>query len=148
MSEKSNRWGREKHKILYEKSNFIMRQNFGLILLIASLLIGCSFINVKVLETDSANRPPKVGKLDVYNASADIKKPYQQIAIIEAGDYRTRQNQNKDELLNVLFAKAKELGADGVVILSQERRINYTSGGTGGSVEHEYLYAKVMAFIY
>ena len=117
-----------------------MKQNFGLILLIASLFIGCSsFINVRVLETDSANRPPKVGKLDVYQASADIKKPYQQIAIIETENNwtnkqcatRMEHNQNKDELLNVLFAKAKELGADGVVILSQENRTQFSSDGDG-----------------
>jgi len=126
-----------------------MKQNFGLILLIASLFISCSsFINVKVLETDSANRPPKVGKLDVYTASADIKKPYQQIAIIEAEDKRMTYNQNKDELLNVLFAKAKELGSDGVVILSIESRMQFLSDGDGGTVEWELLYAKVMAFIY
>ena len=125
-----------------------MRQNFGLIILIASLLIGCSFIKVKVIETDSVNRPPKVGELDVYTASADIKKPYQQIAIIEAEDKRLLTNQNKDELLGVLFAKAKELGADGVVVLSQDKRTQIMSAGTGGSYEQEYLYAKVMVFIY
>ena len=134
-----------------------MKQIFGLILLIASLFIGCSsFTNVKVLETDSANRPSKVGKLDVYQASADIKKPYQQIAIIETENNwtnkqcatRMEHNQNKDELLNVLFAKAKELGADGVVILSQENRTQFSSDGDGGAVEWECLYVKVMAFIY
>jgi hypothetical protein len=74
--------------------------------------------------------------------------PYQKIAIIEAEDKRIRKNQNKDELLNVLFAKAKEMGADGVVILSQRERTQIMSAGTGGSYVQEYLYAKVMAFVY
>jgi len=121
------------------------------ILIISVLLlftVACGRLPVKVQLTDTATRSPHTGNIGVFRAVNEIPKPYQQIATIEAEDKRLPQKLNKDELQNRIIAKAKEIGADGIVMLVNEERRRMMPDGMGNSSEQIYLYAKAMAFVY
>lgn len=112
------------------------------------LLFGCGS-DIVVQEVDPEYRPPNTGQLDIYNSAQAVKRPYKTIKIIQAVDDRLgRRNQDEEELKRKIFAKAKEFGADGLIITKTGTRPLRQRDGMGGSVTHDVLYIDVEAIIY
>jgi hypothetical protein len=111
------------------------------------LLVGCG-PDIRVQEVDPEYRPPNSGQLDVYNSAQEVKRPYKTIKILQAVDDRVGRNQDEEELKNKIFAKAKEFGADGLIITKTGTQPLRQRDGMGGSVTHDVLYIDVEAIIY
>lgn len=94
-----------------------MRKLIWLLFFITLTQVGCAV--VRVTKFGPLPSSPKVGDIDVYTSHESIKKPYKEIALITVDD----QGWDKSEsgLLEKLISKAKEIGADGVIILSQDK---------------------------
>ena len=120
-------------------------------LFVASALIflffGCG-PEIRVQEVDPEYRPPNSGQLDVYNSAQEVNRPYKTIKILQGVDDRVGRNQDEEELKKKIFAKAKEFGADGLIITKTETRPLRQRDGMGGSVTHDVLYMDVEAIIY
>jgi len=125
-----------------------MKKNIPIVLFLVVFMAACGRLPVKVQLTDSATRSPNTGNIEVFKAAAEIQKPHQQIATIEAEDKRLPHKLDKDELVNRIVAKAKEIGADGIVMLANEERRRKMPDGQGNSLEQVYLYTNAMAFVY
>lgn len=95
-----------------------MRKLIWLLFFIALTQVGCAIVRV----TNFGPLPslPKIGDIDVYTSHASIKKPYKEIALITVDDQGW--DKSESELLEKLISKAKEIGADGVIILSQDKQ--------------------------
>ena len=95
-------------------------------LFMSFFLFGILFIQVgcapKVQITKFSEFPssPKTGDIDVYTSKDAIKKPYKEIALITVDD--EGWDRSESELLQKLISKAKEIGADGIIILSQDKQ--------------------------
>jgi len=111
------------------------------------LLFGCG-PNINVKHIDKESRPPNTGQLDIYNSVEEVKRPYKTIKIIRTEDDRVAANQNEEEMKRNTFARAKEFGADGVIITKTGTRNYRVRDGMGGSVPYSAIYIEVEAIIY
>ena len=111
------------------------------------LLFGCGpDINVKDVDTES--RPPNTGQIDIYNSAEEVKQPYKTIKILRAEDDRVAANQDEEQMKKEIFAKAKEFGADGLIITKTGSRKYRVRDGMGGSVPYNAIFIEIEAIVY
>jgi len=111
------------------------------------LLFGCGpDINVKDVDTES--RPPNTGKLDIYNSVEEVKRPYKTIKLVRVEDDRVAARQDEEQMKRETFAKAKEMGADGLIIMKTGTRNFRVRDGMGGSVPYSAKFIEFEAIIY
>ena len=110
-------------------------------------LLGCGpDINVKDVDTES--RPPNTGKLDIYNSVEEVKRPYKTIKLVRVEDDRVAVRQDEEQMKRETFAKAKEMGADGLIIMKTGTRNYRVRDGMGGSVPYSSKFIEFEAIIY
>ena len=110
-------------------------------------LLGCGpDINVKDVDTES--RPPNTGKLDIYNSVEEVKRPYKTIKLVRVEDDRVAARQDEEQMKRETFAKAKEMGADGLIIMKTGTRNYRVRDGMGGSVPYSAKFIEFEAIIY
>jgi len=110
-------------------------------------LLGCGpDINVKDVDTES--RPPNTGKLDIYNSVEEVKRPYKTIKLVRVEDDRVGARQDEEQMKRETFAKAKEMGADGLIIMKTGTRNYRVRDGMGGSVPYSSKFIEFEAIIY
>jgi hypothetical protein len=94
-----------------------------------SVVVVCSFLlvfsqlgcaTVRITEFSSEVRTPKTGNIDVFFTTASIKLPYKEVALITVDDEGWGLDETK--LLELLIKKTKEVGADGVIVLAQDKK--------------------------
>ena len=111
------------------------------------LLSGCG-PDVYVKDVDTTTRPPNTGQLDIYNSPDEVKRPYQTIEIMRVEDKRVEKNQDEGQMKERLFAKAKESGADAIIITKTGVHKFRMSDGMGGSVPYSAKYIEGEAIVY
>jgi len=112
------------------------------------LLLGCGQ-KINVQHIDKESRPPNTGKLDIYNSVEEVKRPYKTIEIMRAEHYvLPGRNDDDDEMKRKTFAKAKEFGADGLIITKSGTRNVRVRDGMGGSHPYSLIYIESEAIIY
>ena len=110
-------------------------------------LLGCGpDINVKDVDTES--RPPNTGKLDIYNSVEEVKRPYKTIKLVRVEDDRVAARQDEEQMKRETFAKAKEMGADGLIIMKTGTRNYRVRDGMGGSVPYSAKFIEFEAIVY
>jgi hypothetical protein len=113
------------------------------------LLFGCGGgPDIRVEDIDTESRPPNTGKLDIYNSAEEVKRPYKTIKIIHTVDDRVGRNQDEEEMKRTAFAKAKELGADGLIINKTGTRTLRQRDGMGGRITRDVIFIDIEAIIY
>jgi hypothetical protein len=127
--------------------NSILEKRLFIATALILLLFGCG-PNINVRDVDTESRPPNTGRLDTYNSAAEVKRPYKTIKIIHTEDNRVAAKQDEEEMKRNTFDKAKESGADGVIITKTGTRKYRVSDGMGGSVPYSAIYIEVEAIIY
>ena len=130
-----------------------MSKRFPILLLCILFLIGCASTavfppKVKIHRFDTAERSPNEGSIDIFTSGVQPTQPFKKIAEIEIQDFRASWKQSMDEMQPALVAKAKELGGQGIVILSIDQRSRQRPTGMGGTVEQEYIVGKAAVLIY
>jgi len=111
------------------------------------LLWGCGpDINVKDVDTES--RPPNTGELDIYKSVEEVKRPYKTIKIIRVEDDRVAARQDEEQMKRETFAKAKEMGAEGLIIMKTGTRNYRVRDGMGGSVPYSARFIEFEAIVY
>ena len=111
------------------------------------LLLGCG-PNIYVKDVDTESRPPNTGELDIYNSVEEVKRPYKTIKIIRVEDDRVAARQDEEQMKRDTFAKAKEMGADGLIIIKRGMRDYRVRDGMGGSVPYSTKFIEFEAIIY
>lgn len=93
-----------------------MTRLIHVLLILILVQINCA-PSLELTRFDSSPRPPKTGEIDIYTNPEAIEKPYKEIAIIKVTESDLG---NKDQtMFDKLILKAKEIGADGIIVLSQ-----------------------------
>jgi len=93
-----------------------MKKSIFLILLIA-FFIGCAS-NVKFIQTDeSYEQNPKPENAEILFTHSNIQRPYHVIGVIEA---ELGKKARRPELDYLLIKKAREIGADGVMLVEYD----------------------------
>ena len=116
-------------------------------LLMILLLIGCGS-NIAVERIDTESRPPNTGRFDIYEFRKEVKRPYKKIMIIR-GEYKHSASiQEENQMKSIFVAKAKEAGADALIITNEGSQNIRIGDGMGGSVPYIVEYLKMEAIVY
>ena len=110
-------------------------------------LLGCG-PNVYVKDVDNTPRPPNTGQLDIYNSPDEVKRPYKTIKTMRVEDDRVEKRQDEDQMKQRVIAKAKESGADGIIINKTGNRKYRVRDGMGGSVLYNAKFMDIEAIVY
>jgi len=127
--------------------NSIIKKRLFVAAALILLLFGCG-PNISVKEIDKESRPPNTGQLDIYNSAEEVKRSYKTIKIIRTEDDRVDARKDEEEMKRNTFAKAKEFGADGLIITKTGTRNYRVRDGMGGSVPYSAIYIEIEAIIY
>jgi hypothetical protein len=93
-----------------------MKKSIHLILLVV-FFIGCAS-NVKFIKTDESYEPsPKPEDTEILFTPNNIQRPYHVIGVIEA---ELGKKARRPELDYLLIKKAREIGADGVILVEYD----------------------------
>ena len=88
------------------------------------------------------------GELDIYNSAEEVKRPYKTIEIVRAEHYVLPGRDDDDLMKRKTIAKAKEFGADGLIITKSGTRNVRVRDGMGGSHHYSLIYIESEAIIY
>jgi hypothetical protein len=127
--------------------NLTLKKHFFVAQALMLLLLGCG-PDIYVKDVDTESRPPNTGELDVYNSVEDVKRPYKTIKTIRVEDDRVAARQDEEQMKRETFAKAKEMGADGLIIMKAGTRNYRVRDGMGGSVPYSTKFIEFEAIIY
>jgi hypothetical protein len=111
------------------------------------LLLGCG-PDIYVKDVDMESRSPNTGELDIYESAEEVKRPYKTIKILRVEDDRVAANQDEEQMKREVFAKAKEVGADGLIITKTGNRKYRVRDGMGGSVTYNAKFMEIEAIVY
>ncbi len=111
------------------------------------LLSGCG-PDVYVKDVDTTTRPPNTGQLDIYNSPEEVTRPYKTIKMLRVEDDRVAQRQDEEQMRQRVIARAKEFGADGIIITKEGNRKYRVSDGMGGSVLYNAKFMDIEAIVY
>jgi hypothetical protein len=111
------------------------------------LLSGCG-PNVYVKDVDNTSRPPNTGQLDIYNSPDEVQRPYQKIMSMRVEDDRVAKNQDEEQMKQRVIARAKESGADAIIITKTGNRKYRVRDGMGGSVMYNARFMDIEAIVY
>ncbi len=100
-----------------------------------ALLAGCA-ASLKVARFDQVPRPPTQATLDVFTSPQGVKRPYKEVALITAEE--SFMGTSETELTQKMIAKARELGAD-AVILGNAGQNEYGGVVTGSGTSATYV---------
>lgn len=90
-----------------------------ILIFFTSLQFGCTPApKVKITPFVPNFLSPKKNDIDVYTSEISIKKPYKEIALITIDDQGWEIDET--ELVKKLINEAKQIGADGIIILGQD----------------------------
>ena len=125
----------------------IMKKSLFVVPALIFLLLGCG-PDIYVKDVDMESRPPTTGELDIYESAEAVKRPYKTIKILRVEDNRVAANQDEEQMKEKAFAKAKEFGADGLVIVKTGTRKYRVRDGMGGSVTYNAKFMDIEAIVY
>lgn len=89
------------------------------LLLACLVLVGCG-PKVEVTPLGPLPDGPNAGEMDVYTSKASVNRPYTEIALITVDDKGWEKSEAT--LTQLLIDEARKMGADGLILLDQERR--------------------------
>ena len=87
-------------------------KKFSILLLI--LLIGCVSAQVTMLQESQLTPISDPSKVQVFLSEADVKVPYDKIAIIHAKGESTWTNEK--QMISAMRKKAAKIGANGIIL--------------------------------
>ena len=116
-----------------------MRKSIYLVFVILLMLGGCTTVTRESKVSLSLPMSSKtIDDIDVYTSHESIEKSYKEIDLLRIGYSKRFMSEpelssellmvNESELLERLIPKAKEIGADGIIILSVEQFIQRERG--------------------
>jgi len=114
--------------------------------------------SIQVARLDNVQRGPTADNIEVYTDRNNIKRPYKEIALltVEESDF----GNNDQEMLDSLVSRAKQIGANAIILLSQEtqseggyiyttsKNKKKTSSSTSHYVESKRKVMRASAIVY
>jgi len=93
-------------------------KKFAILLFVIFIVIGCSSSNVTYTKIDESYvETPKPSNAEIVLTSEKIKRPHRVIGVIEA---HLGKNARRVELNALMIKKAREIGADGIMLVEYD----------------------------
>ena len=119
---------------------------FYAVFIVCFCLVGCK-PQVMVKQLDDISRQPVTGDIDVYNSLEEIQRQYTRIAELEI-EHSMAFRKSEKQMIDSLITKAKELGADAIVILKKgNKEITMSDPTGGGKISTLYPFINAAAIV-
>lgn len=96
--------------------------NFRWLLAMSTLIVVSCAPVIRVNTFDSQSRSPNFGKIEVYSNPQAVPFLYKEIGLITVDDEGWERSES--ELLDQAIEKAKQMGSEGIIILSQDKQLD------------------------
>jgi hypothetical protein len=116
------------------------------IIVLGVWVVSCS-PRIGVQRLDSIERAPNSGSIHVYQSAEEVGRPHKRIAVLSVTNQR-RMRADRGDFTESLFDKARQLGADGVIIVERRWTIQRNSDGMGGYFDFPVLHIVAEAIVY
>jgi hypothetical protein len=120
----------------------------SLVTLLVLLFSGC-VPTVSSTRFDGAVTGAPSASVQVFTDASNIHRPYKEIGFIIADDHEAGAwgVSNEGSLIQKAIAKAKSMGADGIILLAtQNDQRNIAYGGAANSVNRQVVRASAIVF--
>ncbi len=126
-----------------------MRDRIQTLVLVTLLLAGLAACapRVNLERLDSIQRPPNSGSLNIYESADLVGRPYKTIARLSATS-QIRPRGDRGGVETPLTRKAKDIGADGLIIVQRRPKIQRNSDGMGKYMEFVVEEVTAEAIVY
>jgi hypothetical protein len=92
-----------------------------IITIICIIYVSCAPV-IQFNSFDKEARKPNIGTIDIYTTAESVPYIYKEIGLITVDDQGWEKSES--ELLNLAIEKAKQIGAEGLLLLQQDKQID------------------------
>jgi hypothetical protein len=125
-----------------------MRIQWIAFIAILSTLIGC-VPPTRIQNIHIQMDQPYTGEVGIFNSFDEIGKSYEEVADLYVSDYRPLNNKNRNRLIDSLKSAARDLGAEGIVIIKEGESVRTVSAAASGGPSKEYkIFINSVAVVY
>ena len=114
-----------------------MRIKWIALIAISLIMIGCTpktQIQKIHIQVDHQNR----GEVDIFNSFDEVGVSYKKLADLMVTDTRPLNNKSRNRMIESLKSKARELGAEGIVLIKEGESVTVGSLPAGGGPTNVY----------
>ena len=105
---------------------------------ISLIMIGCApktQIQKIHIQVDHQN----TGEVDIFNSFDEVGVSYKKLAELMVTDTRPLNNKSRNRMIESLKSTARELGAEGIVLIKEGESVTVESIPAGGGPTNVYL---------
>ena len=127
----------------------IMKRIWIALALLSLMIIGCG-PSAHIQKTYIQMNQQKTGPIEVFNSSEEVGTSYKKLAELEVTNPRANSKKIRDQLIESLKTKARELGADAIVIVEEGTSTSTMPNPFGGKREWTFygFFIKCTAIVY
>jgi len=117
--------------------------------IISLIIIGCG-PPTRIQKTYIQVDQQKTGEVDIFSSFDEVGMSYKEVAELKVTDSRRKKKQDRNQMIESLKAKARKMGADGIVIIEEGDSVEKWRDpmGSGEIIEAPYIFIKCIAIIY
>jgi hypothetical protein len=125
-----------------------MRIKWITLIAISLIMIGCAphtQIQKIHIQVDHQN----TGEVDIFNSFDEVGRSYKKVAELKVTDNRPLNNKNRNRMIESLKSAARELGAEGIVIIKEGESVTTESlPASGGTTNVYHIFINGIALVY
>jgi hypothetical protein len=125
-----------------------MKIKWSALIAISLIMMGCApktQIQKIHLRVDHQN----TGEVDIFNSFDEVGISYKKVAELKVSDTRPLNNKNRNRMIESLKSVARELGAEGIVIIEEKETFTMENIPAGGGSTKVYnIFIKGIALDY
>ena len=118
-----------------------MRIKWIALIAISLIMIGCT-PKTQIQKTHIQVDHQNTGEVDIFNSFDEVGVSYKKLADLSVTDTRPLNNKSRKRMIESLKSKARELGAEGIVLIKEGESVTEeslpASGGTT-NVYHSFM---------
>ena len=118
-----------------------MRIKWIALIAISLIMIGCT-PKTQIQKTHIQVDHQNTGEVDIFNSFDEVGVSYKKLADLSVTDTRPLNNKSRKRMIESLKSKARELGAEGIVLIKEGESVTVeslpASGGTT-NVYHSFM---------
>ena len=114
-----------------------MRIKWIILIAILLIMIGCApktQIQKIHIQVDHQN----TGEVDIFNSFDEVRVSYKKLAELMVTDTRPLNNKTRNRMIESLKSTAREMGAEGIVIIEEGESVTVESIPAGGGPTNVY----------
>ena len=125
-----------------------MRIKWITLIAISLIMVGCApKTQIQKINIQLDHQNP--GEVDIFNSFDELGRSFKKVADLKVTDNCRLNNKNRNRMIESLKSTARELGAEGIVIIKEgEWTTTESIPASGGSTKVFHVFMNGIAFVY